>query len=202
MPKVVPEYKAQGRARIVDAAQAVFRRKGFRATSMGDIAREIGVSKGAIYLYFRTKTELLGAIQERSRDRILASWERLLDRGDVAQGIADSLSEVFSGGVDPGVWHELVAEAATNPEVRATMNADSRQDVRTMVDFLGRLEERGRIRALDDRETVAIVVLALLHESVIDLMLHGKSRDTRQTLVRCLRFLLDRERSAPKGRSS
>jgi AcrR family transcriptional regulator len=194
MAKVVTGYKVQARARIVDAARAVFRKKGFRAASMADIAREIGVSKGAIYLYFRTKSDLLAAIQGRSREQIMASWQRLLTSGDVAEGIADSLTEVFSGSVDPGVWHELVAEAASNPEVRDAMRTDSREDVRTMRAFLRQLEEHGRIRKLRDRETVALIVLALLHGSVIDLMLHGRAADSRRALVKSLRYLLDETR--------
>jgi len=190
MPKVVGEYKARARERIADAAQAVFRARGFRAATMEDIAREVGVSKGAIYLYFRTKTDLLSAIQERSRDQVLAAWSRLLESGDVAEGIADSLEEVFSGKVDPGIWLELVAEAAAHPDVRAALRVDEREDVRAMRSFLRRLEERGRIRPLRDRDTVAEIILALLHGSVLDLMLHGRAASARRSLVRSLRYLL------------
>ncbi len=194
MPKVVAEYKVRARERILATAKAVFRRKGFRAATMGDIAGEIGVSKGALYLYFRTKSELLSAIQEESRRQVLASWERLVERGNVAEGIADSLEEVFSGELDPGIWHELVAEAATDPEVRRVMDEDRAQDVKAMSDYLKRLEERGRIRRLHDRATVAEIILALLHGCVLDLMLHGRPADSRRALVRSLRFLLDKER--------
>ena len=194
MPRVVREYKVQARERIVDAARAVFRRKGFRATTMEDIAGELGVSKGAIYLYFRTKNELLGEIQARSRQQVLVAWERLLERGDVAEGIADSLRDVLSGDVDPGIWHELIGEAATNPEVRATLEVDNRQDMRSMEEFLRRLEARGRIRPLRDRKTVATMILALLSATVLDLMLHGHSERARRSLIRSLRYLLERDR--------
>jgi AcrR family transcriptional regulator len=194
MPRVVAEYKAQARMRITEAAQVVFRRKGFRAATMEDIAREIGVSKGAIYLYFRTKSELLAAIQEQSRDQVLAHWERLLQSGDVAEGIADSLAEVYAGKVDPGIWLELVAEAAANPQVRTALKEDHRQDITAMRDFLKRLEQRGRIRKLREPETVASITLALLHGSVLEMVLHGQAQESRRNLIRSLRFLLDPER--------
>ncbi|MFY9717464.1 MAG: helix-turn-helix domain-containing protein [Thermoplasmata archaeon] len=194
MPKVIREYRVQARARIVAAAQAVFRKNGFRAATMEDIAREVGVSKGAIYLYFHSKVELLAAIQERTREQVLAYWEGLLEGGDVAEGMADSLAEVFSGKVDPGVWLELVAEAATNPAVRAAMKDDRRQDRRAMREFLTKLEQRGRIRKLTSPETVADITLAMLHGSVLDLMLHGRADSSRETLVRSLRFLLEERR--------
>jgi len=194
MPRVVREYKAQARARIVDAAQAVFRRGGFRTATMEDVAKEIGVSKGAIYLYFRSKSALLAAIQERMRERVLAHWEPLLDGGDVAEGIAESLDDVFTGDVDPGIWHELIADAAQDPELRAALEDDVREDLRGMREFLKRLEARGRIPKLRDRDTVAEIVLVLLHGTVVELMLHGRGAQARRTLVASLRYLLETDR--------
>jgi AcrR family transcriptional regulator len=190
MPKVVAEYRDQARERIVRAARSVFRRQGFRSASMADIAREIGVSKGALYLYFRTKTDLLAEIQRQAREQVMGSWERLLERGDVAEGIAASLDDVFSGAVDPGVWHELIAAAGEDPAVRAAMVEDYRVDVRTMRDFLRRLEAKGRIRPLADRGAAAEIIIALLRTCVLDLLLQGRPADTRKSLVRSLRYLL------------
>ncbi|MFX1537310.1 MAG: TetR/AcrR family transcriptional regulator, partial [Promethearchaeota archaeon] len=59
MPKVVPEYKEQARKRIIIEALKVFSEKGYYRTKMKDIATNIGVSKAAIYQYFKTKNELL-----------------------------------------------------------------------------------------------------------------------------------------------
>ena len=91
MPKVVAEYKAQARQRIIVAARVVFLRRGFGHATMDDVAREVGVSKGALYLYFRTKSDLLVAIQGQMRSEVLAGWDALLERGDIAEGMADTL---------------------------------------------------------------------------------------------------------------
>jgi AcrR family transcriptional regulator len=42
----------------------VFLKRGFDAASMGEIAREAGVSKGTLYVYFKSKEELFEAIVE------------------------------------------------------------------------------------------------------------------------------------------
>jgi AcrR family transcriptional regulator len=194
VPRVLVGYKDQARRRIMDAARSVFRTQGFRSTTMEDIAKELGVSKGAIYLYFPTKTALLSEIQKRSREQVLESWGRLLESGDVARGIAGSVEEVFSGTVDPGIWHELIGEAVTDAELRRAMRVDHREDIAEMGRFLARLEERGRIRKLGDRETVAEIVLALLHGAVLDYMLHGRADESRRTLIRGLRYLLEKGR--------
>jgi AcrR family transcriptional regulator len=190
MPKVVPEYKAQARARIISAASAVFRRKGFRAATMDDIAREIGVSKGALYLYFRTKNELLSAIQERSRDFVIAKWEHLIEEGDIAEGIVGPLDAVFAGDVSPGLWHELMAASASDPELRDLLSKDSRGDRRVMQRFLRRLQERGRIPKDRDIGVLTDVVFLLIRGSVAELLADGRGRIARKELVRSLRFAL------------
>ena len=50
------------RRQIVDGARSVFLARGFDAASMGDIAKAAGVSKGTLYVYFKDKDELFGAI--------------------------------------------------------------------------------------------------------------------------------------------
>src|SRR2546428_9202781 len=62
MPRVVPEYKEEARTRILTAANQVFGEKGYRQATMDDVAKKLGVSKGALYLYFSSKEELFEAI--------------------------------------------------------------------------------------------------------------------------------------------
>lgn len=52
------------RKQIIDGACRVFLAQGFDAASMGAIAREAGVSKGTLYVYFKSKEELFEAIVE------------------------------------------------------------------------------------------------------------------------------------------
>src|ERR1700674_5523562 len=52
------------RRQIIDGACRVFLQRGFDAASMGEIAREAGVSKGTLYVDFRSKEELFEAIVE------------------------------------------------------------------------------------------------------------------------------------------
>ena len=47
------------RLRIIEAATAVFLKHGYRKASVDVIAREAGVAKGTVYLYFKSKAELL-----------------------------------------------------------------------------------------------------------------------------------------------
>ena len=44
---------------IIDAAIRVFARNGYYNSRVSDIAREAGIASGTIYLYFKTKDEIL-----------------------------------------------------------------------------------------------------------------------------------------------
>lgn len=50
------------RRQIIDGACRMFLAQGFDAASMGAIAKEAGVSKGTLYVYFKSKEELFEAI--------------------------------------------------------------------------------------------------------------------------------------------
>lgn len=54
---------AQARRRqLIDAAVDLIARRGYRGTSLKEIARELGVSEPALYYYFRSKEEMLFTI--------------------------------------------------------------------------------------------------------------------------------------------
>lgn len=61
------------RQTILRAAARVFRRRGFAATGMRDIAAEADLSPGNLYYYFGSKDELLFFCQDHSLDRMLAT---------------------------------------------------------------------------------------------------------------------------------
>jgi TetR/AcrR family transcriptional regulator, fatty acid metabolism regulator protein len=60
------------RERILDAAERVFARRGFFSSRVSEIAREAGVADGTIYLYFKSKDELLISLFETRMERVVA----------------------------------------------------------------------------------------------------------------------------------
>ena len=57
--------KNQKRKKILDKAWELFRKNVYEETKVEDITRELGVSKGSFYTYFKTKDEVLYEILER-----------------------------------------------------------------------------------------------------------------------------------------
>jgi len=69
------EEKERRRAEILDAAEALYAKKGWDALTVDQVARSARLSRALVYVYFRDKEELLFAIGERAmrllRDRFI-----------------------------------------------------------------------------------------------------------------------------------
>lgn len=66
-------------SRILKAAEQVFTRKGFEATTMGDIANEAGIGRTSLNYYFRTKEMLFEAILGNLMGMILPNITQIVD---------------------------------------------------------------------------------------------------------------------------
>lgn len=69
--------KTERRDAIVDAAARVFGEKGASVATMEDVAEAAEVSKGTLYLYFRSKDDLFVALTHRPMDVVLTRFEAL-----------------------------------------------------------------------------------------------------------------------------
>lgn len=69
------------RDQILAGARRAFMERGFDATSMSDVCRAAGVSKGTLYVYFAHKEELFAALIKRQRERLFAEIEPILTAG-------------------------------------------------------------------------------------------------------------------------
>lgn len=119
----IPGSKAElRRQQILDAAAECFRKSGFHAASMAEIAKSFGMSAGHIYNYFESKEAIIEAMVKRDMDQALERIARV-------QGEKDILKAML-GTVDEGVQRrikrseldmEILAEAARNPKVASTV---------------------------------------------------------------------------------
>ncbi len=69
--------KERKRAQILEAAEAVFRRKGYQATTMDEVAEEAEFSKGTLYLYFGSKFALFGELSNQMLNVVLTEFHSI-----------------------------------------------------------------------------------------------------------------------------
>ena len=145
--------------RILDAAHAVFLRRGTAGARMQEIADEAGVNKALLHYYFRTKERLAAAVFRRAASRLLppviatlASDAEL--EAKVARVIEIELDVLLAHPYLPGY---IIAELTHQPErvkqLVSTLTGVSIEDLAPRVlDSVGRqIRERvrdGRMRAI------------------------------------------------------
>jgi AcrR family transcriptional regulator len=99
--------------RILDAAADLFVRYGYNKTTVSDIAREAGVSKGAIYLHFESKEQLFESLLLRALETYAARWLDLID--------ADP-----AGGTIGGMYKNSLYALSSSPFMSAVFRQDGR----------------------------------------------------------------------------
>lgn len=124
----VEACRAQARKRqILDAAARCYRRHGFHATSMQELAREAKMSVGHIYHYFANKEAIIAAFIEEDVEHFRELQAQLRD-GE--QSIADALVAQADDAWDDirnpeqaALVLEIHAEACRNPKVAEMVQA-------------------------------------------------------------------------------
>jgi AcrR family transcriptional regulator len=120
------DVEAERRKQILDAAEQVFARRGFDQARMDDIVAEAGLSKGALYWYYKSKDAIIRALL----DRIFAGDLRQAGELAEASGSASDRLRLFVGRVIEEyrrlerlvpVVYEFVALATRPGPVRDTL---------------------------------------------------------------------------------
>ncbi len=84
-----------GRKKIIDAALLLFTQNGYHKTTISQIAKQAGVSKGLTYNYFDTKEELLFAIIDNASESIIEIAERLVSSSGYQTTLLNFLDDYF-----------------------------------------------------------------------------------------------------------
>lgn len=97
MPKLYPGYRDEIRKKIVIEAFDVFMAKGFEKTTMDEIATRLGVTKPAIYRYFKNKDELfIASVAETMAAEFEKTFTRAFQTGDLMTGAGIFFDELLA----------------------------------------------------------------------------------------------------------
>jgi AcrR family transcriptional regulator len=123
MPK--PRYQRRKEDRpqeITQAALEAFTEKGYAATRVEEVAKRAGVSKGLLYLYFKTKEELFKAVVKsvviRRIDQLIGNIETTeLSSEDFIRGPLLSFMKRVPGSPVAIVIRLLISEGPRHPDL-------------------------------------------------------------------------------------
>lgn len=182
------------RERLVATARVHFGIRGYRKANVADIAKEAGIGKGSVYLFFESKAVLFMAVAERVEAEGRESYLRDARERHLptARARLEHLLTFRVGAVDRDPFIKVVLD----PEETASLVRDLPPEVATAhqkadVDFFERLlatwRDEGVEHTIDARMLTAVLralYLVLLHrelvghdpiEEVLDLLSSGVS---------------------------
>lgn len=154
--QVVSEFR---RAEIVDAARTVFARRGFAFGIMDEIAKEAGVAKGTLYLYFRSKTEIYKAVLDHDMKTLKQST---LDRIDVAKGLQEKIrafafARLERAEANKEFFRIMDSESGSLTYTRSQYRDWLREPVHRLADAIETASEQGEIRRQDPEKTAWLI---------------------------------------------
>lgn len=181
MPKVTDEHRATRREQILAAGWRCFAREGFHKTSMADVIRESGLSAGAVYLYFKSKDEMIAAIAEQVAagadqifDEVLA-LDPLPTLHEAVQVLVARIERVATAGEGELVKVALPtwAEAVRNESIRVIVARAYRHLRSRMQELVQRLQAAGEFDPDADPAHVAQVLFGLMPGFVLQRVILG-----------------------------
>src|SRR5687768_9824544 len=114
--ETVEATRQENIARILDAAERLFRHYGYSKTTVADVARDLGMSPANIYRFFASKTEIHQAVCGRM---LAGSYQQALEISLLPISAADRLRKflhtqhqlVLATMLDEEKVHEMVVVA-------------------------------------------------------------------------------------------
>lgn len=114
------------RVEIIEAAAEAFMRQGFAATSIDDIARLLGCTKGLIYYHFRNKTELFFAIHREGMEYNLAKVRPIVASGESAAARIEGMARVHIDAVIDRLAYQRVTLMGLEMQITGSTTPDER----------------------------------------------------------------------------
>lgn len=134
--------------RILDAAADLFVHYGYDKTTVSDIAREAGVSKGAIYLHFESKDKLFEGLIVREMRTYAEEW--------LARLAADP-----AGGTIAAMYKNSLYALNSSPFMAAMF----RQDSRVMGNYLRKPDNFFRVYRAKQKESERYVFVKMMQDA-------------------------------------
>jgi AcrR family transcriptional regulator len=154
------------RARIMEAAEALFRRLGFAKTAVADIAAELKMSPANVYRFFPSKNAIIEAICQRCLAECEErAWAVARSRGSAAERSERLVLEILA-------YHKEnhLTDQRVNDMVLAAIELSwgairaHKEHIRMVLEAILREGiERGEFEPVDPRETSRLMMISLVH---------------------------------------
>jgi AcrR family transcriptional regulator len=191
MPKVFPEYKEAAKSKIVEAARLVFAKKGYHEATMYDVAQEVGVSKGALYSYFKSKEDLLKEISLQGHQTlrtILSKMSKHKKLEDALEHVYATITEEYKGNLH--THFEIVALASHDARIRQIVFEDYQKDIEAVEAFVEEKKKQDVIRVDVDAQILAELFIALYLGTLAKLLIGYANKEVHDGWIKSMILIL------------
>jgi AcrR family transcriptional regulator len=164
-----PQVKTKAddtRARIMDTAEALFRRLGYAKTAVADIAAELKMSPANVYRFFPSKNAIIEAICQRCLGELEdRAWAVARSRGSAAERIERLVLEIVAYHKENNLTDQRVNDIVLAAiELSWGAIRAHKEHMRMVFEALLREgSERGEFEPMDARETSRLMMISLVH---------------------------------------
>ena len=192
MPRVVKGYKETAKSSIVQAAIKVFAEKGYHGSTMDDVARNLGVSKAALYQYFKSKDELLREIQSSSRREIREELAKAFENRSTEEGagvLFDTIFGKYWG--ESRMGFDMFSLATSDEKLRRVLREDHDGDLKLIEAFVEETAEKRKIKLKMDKRIVARLITGISLEVLLELILGYDKASVKKTWVEAITTIME-----------
>ncbi len=185
------------RRTIIDAALAVARRQGLGATTVRDVAAEMGTSSGLIHHYFDSMDAVLAAAFEQAASGDLERARTAITAGATAGEQLDAFIESYAPAQSDWtmqLWLDAWSEAARRPALQVVSRRLNREWQALVREIIERGVAAGEF-ASDDPDAAAWRLLSVLDGLALQVVAHH-ALITRDDVVAWTRAAATRELAA------
>ncbi|MFE3187540.1 TetR/AcrR family transcriptional regulator [Nocardia sp. NPDC059240] len=133
------ERRATTIAKLVDATIEAIAEIGYHNASLGEISSRAGVSKGAVFRHFDSRTDLVAAAADEVRRRHMLVAAEIRNAENTTQPLdLTAILRLVRGEIRDTtntVWFELLVAARTEPELRTRLEPVLRDMMREVEDL-------------------------------------------------------------------
>lgn len=186
MPRASAAEAAETARRILDVATTHFAEHGFAAASVEDIARSAGVTRGAVYHHYASKTGLFSAVAAAQQRSVAESIVAATERSEPAEALRDG-SHAFLDAITRGAVARILL--IDGPAVLSWQDWRGMDAAGPESELRTGLSEVGLSPALVDAMTAALS--GAMNELALLLVRHPGDAESHAAAHRALDRLLD-----------
>jgi len=197
VPKARYQRRKEDRPQeITAAALQAFAEKGYAATRVEEVAKRAGVSKGLMYLYFKTKEELFKAVVKsvvvRRVDQLIGSIESTdLSSEDFIRGPLSSFLKQVPGSPVAIVIRLLIAEGPRHPDlVDYYYDNVVAKGLAAITGFVTRGVDRGEFRKSVITELPQLFLAPVMLSIIWSILFKSRELDTDKLIETQIEMLL------------